>query len=575
MTLDSTRRRFLQSSAVVGGVGLLAACGQKSSDEQAKDAADKNKAAADDAAKLPGTAWTRADYDKVTDGGKISYAISQLPDNWNYYQANGLLADLSTVLGPVWGNTLNIAEDGSNEINPDYVSSAELTSEDPQIVTVKFNPKGVWEDGKPIVVDDLINQWKSSNGTNDKYEAASTTGWEQIKDIRQTDDEYTCEVEYDGKYADWITLIYPDLPSKITKDPEEFNKGYVDDPLPSKGPYKVTKIDKSGQVITLGRNDKWWGRQGKLETIVFPVVSQQQMPSAFANSELDIISIADGDTLAQAKTRSDAAIQNANGLTWTHVTINTTGGDGVLADEKVREAIARGINRDAVGQAVVGPLEAPIQLVDNVVYMPGQDGYDDSYELNGKKLEYDKDGAAKILEDAGWKLNGDVREKDGKKLQLKITVPADTKSNSDRASQIMKDLNSIGFKVELNTVPSDAYFDEYINPKNYDLVTFSWVGTAFPVPGATNLFYPVKSQQDYTGLDQDAELKEPVAGMLGELDAKKRIQDASEFSKIVLGGYAIVPFYATPTVFAVKKGLVNIGASQFESVDWTQVGLTS
>jgi peptide/nickel transport system substrate-binding protein len=575
MTAHSTRRHFIQGSVALGGIAALAACGQKSSDEQAKDAKAKNDKAADDAAALPGTAWTRADYDKVKDGGTLHYSVGQLPDNWNDFQADGALVDLNTILGPLRSSTLMIQEDGSYKINADFVESAELTSEDPQIVTVKFNKKAVWENGDPIVVKDLISQWKATRGKDDAFEVASTTGWEQIKDVRQKDDEYTCEIEYSSKFADWVEFIYPDLPQSVTKDAETFNKGFVDEPTPARGPYKVSKIDASAKIVTLERNDKWWGRKGKLDTIIFSVVSQTQMPSAFANSELDIIDVADGDTLAQAKSRSDAAIQNANGLTWTHLTMNTEGGDGALSDVKVRQAMATALNRDAVGQAVVGPLEAPIQLVDNFVFMPGQEGYDNSYELNGAKLEYDKDGAAKMLEDAGWKLDGDVRKKDGKSLSLKIVVPADTKSNSDRAQQVMKDLNAIGMDVTLDTVPTDGYFDDYINVKNYDLATFSWQGTAFPQQSAPNIFYPVKSNQNYTNLDLDDKLKAPVEGMYAELDQKKRLKDSSEFSKIVAGAYSVIPFYATPTICAVKKGLVNIGATQFESVDWTQVGYTS
>ena len=35
----------------------------------------------------------------------------------------------------------------------------------------------------------------------------------------------------------------------------------------------------------------------------------------------------------------------------------------------------------------------------------------------------------------------------------------------------------------------------------------------------------------------------------------------------------IIPFYATPNIVGVKDGIVNYGASQFESADWTQVGM--
>src|SRR5699024_10622507 len=416
----------------------------------------------------------------------------------------GALGDRADILEPMWPGSYTAAEDGSVELNPDTVLSAEVTNEDPQIVTVKYNPEGVWEDGSPITIKDFISQWKACNGANEEFQLASTTGWEDIADVRETDDEYTGEIEYSSTFPDWIQYLYPSLPASITSDPNVFNEDYVTTPTPSYGPFMVDNIDQTGEVVTLKRNENWWGQAPKLETIIFSVVSQAQMPSTFANGEIDALSIADGDTYSQASGRSDAVIQKTNGVTWTHVTLNVTGDDNPLADAQVREALSRAINRDAVGEAVVAPLEAPVVKVDNFVFMPGQDGYEDSFEAgSGSPLEYDPDAAGALLDEAGWELNGDVREKDGKQLTLSVTVPADTKSNSDRARQIQNDLNAVGFSVELDTVPSDAYFDEYVDPGDFDMVTFSWIGTLFPQQSSANLFYPATSGQNYTGLDLD------------------------------------------------------------------------
>ena len=34
----------------------------------------------------------------------------------------------------------------------------------------------------------------------------------------------------------------------------------------------------------------------------------------------------------------------------------------------------------------------------------------------------------------------------------------------------------------------------------------------------------------------------------------------------------MIPFYATPTVYGVSEDVVNLGAVQFETTDWTIVG---
>jgi peptide/nickel transport system substrate-binding protein len=60
-----------------------------------------------------------------------------------------------------------------------------------------------------------------------------------------------------------------------------------------------------------------------------------------------------------------------------------------------------------------------------------------------------------------------------------------------------------------------------------------------------------------------------------EFDPAKRIDLADQMSEAMLSDYTIIPFYATPNVYAVKKGLANYGASQFETIDWTKVGWTA
>ncbi len=520
---------------------------------------------------LPNTARDKVEADQVQDGGTLTLSLTQLPDNWNYYQLNGALYDLARIREPLGGQMYLIAnEAGEVSFDPNYIESATLKQEDPTVVEVKYNKNAVWEDGTPITINDLQSNWKATNGTNPDYQVASTVGWEKITSIEQTEDEFTGEITFSEAYVDWQPYVYPDTPAAISDDPAVFNEGYVTKEgksTPSAGPYKVKEIDVNNGIVTLEKNDKWWGDEPKLDTIIFKVTSGENEPSAFANSELDAIEVANGDVMGTAKGRADAKIMKSAGLTWSHVTLNTT--RGAMADVEVRKAIFYAINREAIGQAVVGPLEAPVVLVNNYVYMPGQKGYEDSF---GGELKSDKAKAEQILQDAGYAKGDDgIYAKDGQKLEFSVVVPQGTKSNTDRATQIMNDLNAIGMKVALEAVPSDQYFVEYVAPKNFDMVTFSWVGTIYPVNSAGNLFYPVDSGQNFTGYADDAVGKAfEEANQI--FDAAKRIEKANEASKLVADSYVILPFYATPNVWAIKDGLVNYGPSLFESTDWTVVG---
>lgn len=570
MKITSTRRLFLQGTAITGVAAAVAGCSQKSAEEQKNENKKKNDAAAEEASKLPPTAWERLDYDKVADGGTLMIGIAQIPANWNPSHVDG--NEVSTSSVSYWkGYSTHIKADEKGEMspNPDYVESAELTSEDPQVVTVKFNKKAVWDnDGSPVTVNDLIAEWKACNGENEEFATVTTQGWDSIKEIRAKDD-FTAEIEYKNAFPDWLSFTYPSGPKAVFESPESFNQGYVSEPVPGCGPFKIASVDQNGGVVTLEHNDKWWGRAPKLEKVIFKVTTQQNMPQAFANGEIDVIDIADGDTLGQAKGREGAQIQRSNGLTWTHLTLNVNGGEGALQDIEVRKAIFAAVDRNAVGRSVVEPLETPIVLTNNYIYMPGQEGYEDSFD-GGLSGDAETDKAKKILEDAGYELNGDVYEKDGKQLKFSVVIPAETKSNEDRARQVMTNLNQAGFKVDLKTVPSDKYFTDYVLKQNFDFVTFSWQGTLLAELSSSNTYLP-DSQQNYTGF-KDEKLTEINERLQSELDPEKRREIANEFSKKVAESYTVLPFYATPNITGLKKDLVNIGSAQLETVDYTAVG---
>src|SRR5699024_764711 len=130
------RRLFLAGTGVVGSAAALAACGgQATQEEQQSKAAEENEKAAEEQAELPGTAWERMDYDQVPDGGTLRKAILTFPANWNRAHIDGNNADTAEIYRTMGEDgPINVDETGAKTFNPDYIVSAELTSEDPQTV---------------------------------------------------------------------------------------------------------------------------------------------------------------------------------------------------------------------------------------------------------------------------------------------------------------------------------------------------------------------------------------------------------------------------------------------------------
>ena len=515
---------------------------------------------------LPATAWERADAADVQDGGTLTLAVGSLPVQFNINQVDGNEADTVDIVEATTGGPFKIEEDGTPVVDENYASSAEITSEDPQVVEIKLNPNAVWEDGSPITVADWISYWKAQNGTNDAFIPASTAGWEDIESIEQGDDEYHMVVTFSSVYADWQALFTGGLlPEAISSDPNAYNDGYRTKAVPSAGPFMITDIDTTGQVVTLERNPNWWGETPKLERVLHRAVSQDQQGSSFANSEIDALYIsANADLYQTAQTREDAEIQTSGGTTWTHVTMNAK--EGPLADVNVRKAVASIVNREQIAASANTPVGAPPITQGDYIFMPGQNGYED------KGLPVDSEAATSFLEEAGYEGSAeDGWTKDGEALELTVTVPADTATNIQRSEQVQADLNDFGIPVELVTVPAATYFSDYVIPGNFEMVSFSWVGTAFPISSSEALYYPLDSESNFTGTTDDR-LGDLYDQANAELDPEARIEIAKQINDVIWDYVPMFPIAPLPNVYAVKDGLVNWGATQFETIDWTTVG---
>ena len=541
--------------------------------------ADSSKGAGDSAT-LPTTAWTAADYAAVKDGGTLTLAVDQLPDNWNTLQVDGNVKAAAQITDPTTGGPVRNTADGGWEINKDYATDVKLASEDPQVVEVKLNPKAVWEDGTPVTYKDYEATIKANNGSNKDYQIVGDNVFKDIESVTKEDTDFNFKITFKNKNADWPSILGGStagssqtavLPAAIASDVKAFNEGYKSKPLPSNGPFKVGNVDTAGQVVTLVPNDKWWGQKPKLEKIIMKVISRDGLAQAYANKELDAMSIGTSkDNYETAKKRTDGAVQQSGGLTWNHVTMN--GSKGPLADVKVRQAVGRAVDRDTISASRLAPIGAPVASQNSYIFMPGQKGYEDNATA---VIGFDTAKSEELLKEAGYTKAADgTQEKDGAKLELTYTLDANNPVSEQIFKQIQANLKVVGITLKNNTVPEDKFFSDYVLKSNFELTGFAWSGTAYPIAGTESIFYPVDAGQNFSGVT-DPKLGEMWAAANAELDPAKRLALANDIDKAIFAVTPVIPLTPTPNTYGVKTGLVNYGAAQFQSIDWTTVGFKS
>jgi peptide/nickel transport system substrate-binding protein len=514
------------------------------------------------------------DRSKLTQGGDLRWAVGQLPANYNYNELDGTLQDNFQIVSALLPAAFDSTADASLKVNTDYFTKIELTSKSPQTVTYDINPKAAWSDGKPITADDLIAQWKALNGTNKAYNVSSITGYDQVASVAQGSSAKQAVVTFKNPYADWQALFSPLYPASTNNDPNVFNKGWIDKPLQTAGPFMVQAVDTTAKTITLARDPKWWGDKAVLDRIIYRAIDLDAQIDALANGEVDFIDVGPNvNNLKRAEGIANVDIRRAGGPNFRHITFN--GSSPVLSDVNVRQAIAKAIDRQTIADAMVGPLGGDHTKLDNHIFMRNQQGYQDNA---GALSKPDVKAANDQLQAAGWTRTGDTgtRTKAGKPLEINFVIPSGVATSAQESQLVQGMLAKVGVKVNIQTVPTDGFFDKYVSPGNFDLTVFSWIGTPFPISSSSSIYAEPKGaeiQQNYARVGS-AQIDKLFDDAAHELDPAKARDLANQADKLIWDEVHSITLYQRPDIVASKKTLANYGALGFASVKYQDIGFT-
>jgi peptide/nickel transport system substrate-binding protein len=497
--------------------------------------------------------------DQVKDGGTITWALDQFSTQWNYNQLNGPESSTDDVISALMPRLFKASPDGEVSVNKNYLTSAKITNKSPETVTYEINPKATWSDGTPITYKDFATQWKALNGSNSKYEVASSTGYKRIGSVKEGKNPKEVIVTFTKPFGEWQSIFDPLYPAKYQKTPKLFNSAYKNKIPVTAGPFKLKGIDKSTQTVTVVRNPKWWGPKTKLDEIVFKAEKENAALGAFANGEIDFIKPpTTGSALKRIKGTPGATIHKAAGPDYRQITFN--GKSDMLGNVKVRRAVAMAINRKAITKADLQGLGWPVVTMGNHFLVNTQKGYQDNSGAVGK---YNPGKAKKMLSAVGWKMQGKFRQKNGKTLALNFIIPAGLKEDVNESHLVSAMEKQVGVKVNIKTVPSSQYFDKYVSPGKFDLTIFSWLGTPFPVSGAKSIYQKPTNgnvRQNYARIGSD-KIDNLMNKAIADLNERQAHKDANKADKLIWQEVHSVVLYQRPQITATSKGLVNIGSA--------------
>ncbi|MCT1429620.1 ABC transporter family substrate-binding protein, partial [Brachybacterium muris] len=508
--------------------------------------------------------------DELGEGGVLRLANNAFPANWNPAHTDGNEANTSEMLRAIfplelwWSNATG--EVTANEL---YLKRLELTSEDPQVMEIELNEGMQWSDGTPINFKSIENAFTYLDGSKPDYGIASSEGYDKVEKIEQGENDLTAVVTFKEKYADWMGLAAV-LPDSLVESAEAFNTGWIAEPLVTAGPYKVGKIDAANKTVLLEPDENWWGDKALLSQVLFTTIEDPSaMATSFQNGQLDVIKTTVPATYSVVEPLIDngAVLRKAAGPNWTHITLN--GAEGrPLADQAVRQAIFRAIDRHEVFLSVNSTMPYPenTEPLNNRLLMTNQEGYQDNAGDMGKP---DPDAAKKLLEDAGYTMEGDVYTKDGKAIEITYVYNDGSKTNEAVVPVVQEALKAVGITMNVQKVPPTDLFSKYVIPGEFDLTLFGWVGNPFLSSG--DAIWKTDGEQNF-GKVSSPEVDLLLDQAAVETDPAKRLEIMNEADAHLWEAAGVLPLWQSYDFFVQHPDLANYGAWGFERPNWTKIG---
>jgi peptide/nickel transport system substrate-binding protein len=320
------------------------------------------------------------------------------------------------------------------------------------------------------------------------------------------------------------------------------------------GPYKLQNYTRGTHVV-LDRNDGYWGEKAHWGKVTWrPFTSAGPRVAALLAGDVDLIEnppIQDFDKIKGAGFQIAQALSNRiiylhmdqfQDPNWKTPGVKGTDGKNPFLDKRVREAVSKAINRQAIVERIMGGVaQAAGELLPYPLFGASQDM---------KPVAFDPDGAKKLLAEAGYP-NG---------FEVTLGTPNDRYINDGQIAQAAAQmLTRVGIKTNVDAMTASTFFSRR-NKYEFSLYLAGWGADTGEM--SNSLVALVATPDPKTGLGHtnrgrysNPQLDELIKEAQRTVDDKKREEILKRASKLAMSDFPIIPLHFEITPWAFKKGL--------------------
>ncbi len=388
------------------------------------------------------------------------------------------------------------------------------TIEGPTTIAFRINAQARWHDGVPVSAHDVAFTYQvyvdpavGYNSRSRLAPIASVTARDSVTAVFEFERQYP-EQLFDAVYHMRI------LPHHILGDVERadlVSHPFVRNPI-GNGPFRFVRWDAGEAVELAGDSSFFAGRPG-LRRIVWRFASDPiAMVSQLIAGEADYLSYIPGtENIARVSEQSHLQVAPVELAAYNFLGFNLRDPEDpsrphpLFAERQLRRAIAMGIDRQALIQALlgeygrdlVGPLTQSLWIWTDDV----------------PRISFDSAGARRTLADLGWSdRNGDaILEREGQSLSFEVIVPTSSALRTRTAVILQDQLRQLGIELDINELETTTWatraaagrFDSYLQSHVHDASPAS-VAESWSTAGIGGFNYVAYSSSEFDRLVAEA-----------------------------------------------------------------------
>lgn len=428
-------------------------------------------------------------------------------------------------------------------------------SDDSTEYTFTLRDDVTFHDGEPFDAEAVkANFDRIIDPETESAQAASMLGGEFYAGTHVVD-EHTVTVRFSQPYAPFLQAASTAQlgfysPKALAESADELKAGGPGITVGT-GPFELTEYTPDQEIVYTANDEYDWAPAGA-EKPGFGTLRVQILPEPSVRA--GVVTSGEADLVSQippnlAGTLGDGVTVETVEEPGLPYSLYLNEKHGVFADEKVRQAFARGIDIDAaVEEIFFGEYPRAWSVLG-----PTTPGYDESLEGT---WPMDVDAANRLLDEAGWtQRDADgIRMKEGRRLSARwiawTPVPDD---RAALANAIQSDLKAIGFEVQLEKLEPGAYNEQY-EPKTFDLTDWSFSGVDADL---------LRNHLHSEGFQNASQVSDPEIDALLEqgvstTDAAARADVYGRLQQWNATHAAIVPLYVPSSITAVGERVSDV-----------------